>query len=76
MSRRPAHPRKEIEQAVRDAEALGWRWRKGGGHAWARLLCPAHTRDGCQISIWSTPRNPEAHARDIRRLVAKCRHDP
>jgi hypothetical protein len=71
---RPRHPDKHIEAAVRYAEGLGWRVRKSKGHAWGRLLCPAGTRDGCIISVWSTPRDPENHARHIRRDVDGCPH--
>jgi hypothetical protein len=30
---------------------------------------------GCSISIWSTPRNPANHAKQIRRAVTRCEHD-
>ena len=69
---RPAHPRKEIEAAVVYAEALGWTVKLSNGHAWGRMKCPCHTREGCQLSVWSTPRNPEAHARQLRRAVDRC----
>jgi hypothetical protein len=71
---RPWHPNKEIEAAVAYAESLGWRWRKAHGHAWGRLLCPKNDRDGCQLSVWSTPKNPQNHARAIRRAVDRCAH--
>ena len=71
---RPEHPRKEIEAAVAYAESKDWRWRKVSGHAWGRLLCRFSSREGCQVSVWSTPKNPEAHARDIRRAVDRCAH--
>jgi hypothetical protein len=29
-------------------------------------MCPEESREGCAKSVWSTPRNPEAHARDMR----------
>jgi hypothetical protein len=71
---RPRHPNKEIESAVAYAEAHGWTWKKATGHAWARLLCAHHDRDGCQISVWSTPKVPEHHARAIMRAVDRCPH--
>lgn len=43
-------------------------------HACGRLLCPETSRFGCQISIWSTPRNPENHAKQIIRTIKKCEH--
>jgi hypothetical protein len=71
---RPRHPKPAIEKAVRYAEALGWRVVLSGGHAWGRLFCPRSSRDGCIISIWSTPRSPENHARQIRNRVDACPH--
>ena len=76
---RNTHPNKEIEAAVGHAEEHDWSWRKGGGHAWGIIRCPWNDkacRNGtyCQASIWSTPRNPTNHARQIRRVVDKCIH--
>ena len=39
--------------------------------------CPGvkeRSRDGCKISVWSTPRVPEHHAKHIRRQVDNCPH--
>jgi hypothetical protein len=71
---RPRHPNKHIEAAVRYAESRGWRVTISGGHAWGRIFCPLPTRQGCKKSVWSTPRNPQAHARDIHRTVDDCPH--
>ncbi len=75
MNRRQ-HPNKEIEAAIKYAENLRWRYRQAGSsaHAWGRLLCPFESRDGCIISVWSTPRNPYNHAEQIRRRVDQCPH--
>ena len=35
-----------------------------------------HDREGCQHAVYCTPRQPEAHARDIRRAVDHCPHLP
>jgi hypothetical protein len=74
MVARSRHPHKEIENAVQYAEGKGWRFIKGKGHGWGRVLCPLNSREGCQISIWSTPRNAERHARSIIRAVDRCAH--
>lgn len=71
---RPRHSNKHIEKAVQYAETQGWRFEKASGHAWGHLLCPHATRQGCLIGVWSTPRNPENHARHIRRDVDQCPH--
>ena len=79
MSNRPRHPDKDIEAAIAHAEELGWTGKKRTGktHAWGLLLCPYNDnacRNGifCQISIWSTPKNPQNHARDLKRHVDGC----
>jgi hypothetical protein len=71
---RPRHPNKHIEKAIQYAEGLGWRVRKSKGHAWGRIYCPLATPEGCIVSIHSTPKNPENHARHIRREVDLCPH--
>ena len=71
---RPRHPNKTIEKAVAYAETVGWRVEISSGHAWGRLYCSERSREGCKVSIWSTPRNPENHARHIRREVDMCPH--
>jgi hypothetical protein len=73
---RARHPKKEVEEALRHAEANGWRITVGGSHAWGKMYCPyndAECRCGefCIASIWSTPRNPGTHARQ-RRVVDNC----
>ena len=74
---RPKHPDKEIESAIQYAESFGWRYKKSGSsaHAWGRLLCILENREGCIMSLWSTPRNPFKHARQIKRKVDQCQHE-
>lgn len=76
MSNRKKHPSKEIELAVQYAELKGWRYKKGGksAHAWGRLLCSKEDRDGCSLSIWSTPRDNDVHAKQIKQRVDNCIH--
>lgn len=71
---RARHPNKEIEAAVCHAEEHGWSLVRQGGHAWGILHCPEAGRDGHRFSVYSTPRVPTAHARDLRRLVDRCQH--
>jgi hypothetical protein len=73
---RPRHPDPHLEKAIQHAEARGWRFRKGGGHAFLVGYCPAQSRDGHMISIWSTPKNPQNHAEQIRRRVEACECQP
>ena len=67
---RPRHPNKEIELALQHAESEGWEIKTSNGHAWGRMFCPG---GGCIASIWSTPKNPTNHARQLRRVVDRCR---
>ena len=71
---RPSHPDKHIERAVAYAELSGWSFKLSNGHAWGRLLCAFHDREGCQISVWSTPKNGQNHAKAIIRAVDRCPH--
>ena len=71
---RPRHPNAHIERAVQYGEQLGWIIEMSKGHAWGRLFCPERTRDGCIVSVASTPSRPENHARHIRREVDVCPH--
>ena len=68
-----------IEEALRYAEDLGWRVEKAGSHAhaWGKMFCPHNDPDcrcgeWCVTSIWSTPKVPENHAKQIRRVVDGC----
>jgi hypothetical protein len=72
---RHSHSKKEIEAAISYAESKGWTVKTAKGSIWGRIYCPHHSRDGCRISVWSTPRVPESHAKDIRRIVDRCNHD-
>jgi len=74
---RKRHPKPQVETAIRYAEAHGWTIDEGGSHAWGRMLCPYNDEtcrcgEFCIASIWSTPRNPGNHARQLRRVVDNC----
>ena len=68
------HPDKEIEDAVAHAEQAGWRVVAVKGHAWGRLYCQHADREGCMISVWSTPKNAGNHARALIRAIDRCPH--
>jgi hypothetical protein len=76
---RASHPKKEVEEAIEHAENNGWHVEvKGGrGHAWGQIFCP-YKDDECRCgifcitSIWSTPKNPGNHAKDLKRVVNNC----
>lgn len=75
------HPNADIDDAIGYAESEGWTVKTSGSssHAWGILYCPyndSECRCGefCTSSIWSTPRNTRNHAKQIRRIVDKCKH--
>lgn len=71
------HPNKHIREAVQYAENHGWRVVKAGAraHTWGRIYCPLTSREGCARAVYSTPRSPEDHARDLQRAVDRCSHN-
>ncbi len=74
---RAAHAKKEVEDALKHAEANQWRVVVGGSHAWGRIYCPynddeCRCGEFCITSVWSTPKNPGNHARALRRVVDNC----
>jgi hypothetical protein len=58
----------------------GWEILEGGGHCWGKLRCPLNDEECrnhifCLNSIWSTPKNPQRRAKDIRQWVNGCIHE-
>ena len=68
---RPRHTNKHVDAAVSHAESLGWRVLPGRGH-WGYLYCPFAAQDGCKVRVDGTPKNPENHAKKLRRAIANC----
>jgi hypothetical protein len=60
------HPNRYIREAPQHTEEHGWTVRKSGprAHAWGVISCSFGHRE-CWMAIYSTPTNPERHARDI-----------
>ena len=67
------HPNKHIRTALKYASKQGWKVKKSKGHSWGIIYC-SHGHNECRMSVYSTPKNPEAHAKDIRRVVDGCPH--
>lgn len=40
---RSSHPKKDVEEALKHAEANGWRVEQGGSHAWGKFTVPTTT---------------------------------
>ena len=70
-AKRPRHTSKEVEEAIRNAESLGWVCDYPRIH-WGLVFCADAERKGCQNGVKGTPQNPETHARQIRRAVNRC----
>lgn len=74
---RKKHKSEEIEAVLKELEALGWSVVEGQGHAWGLLRCPINSSDCrcgefCQMSVWSTPKDPERHAKKLRQKALAC----
>jgi hypothetical protein len=67
------HPDKHIRAAIDYAVANGWHVVDAGksAHAFCRLYCNAGHAEH-MMSVWSTPRSPENHARQIMHKVDQC----
>lgn len=63
-----SHPRKQVLDALDDAAAAGLKIIPAAprAHRWGRVECPSC---GEHLSVWSTPRNADDHAKDIRRFI-------
>lgn len=75
--KRVKHPKSEIEEVLKYAEQRKWSIEVGGSHVLGKLYCPFNDktcRDGifCIMSIWSTPKNPSNHAKQIRQKIDTC----
>jgi hypothetical protein len=69
MARR--HPDKDIRKALALARDAGWSFEAGRGHRFGTLSCG----EGCDLAVWSTPRNPTTHAKRIRETLERCPHE-
>jgi len=74
-----SHPKADVEEALRHAEKKGWKIEvsRSHSHAWGKIYCPYNSQecrcgDYCITSIWSTPKNPKNHARQIYKVVDNC----
>ena len=70
------HPNKHIREAIKFAEEKGWRFEKANAraHIFGTVYCSQSSREGCRFRVYSTPRDPEEHARRLIREVERCPH--
>lgn len=65
------HPKKEVNDALGYAAQLGFVVEQtAAGHKWGRITCTC----GAMFSVWSTPKVPFNHGRQIRRWVDQHDH--
>lgn len=66
------HPKKEIADALRAAEQAGLDVQEvHRGHRWGEVTClPCSAR----FAVWSTPRDPGTHAKQVERFTARHTH--
>jgi len=71
-----SHPNKHIREAMKFAQNNGWRFEKASAraHIYGTMYCPHSGRDGCRFRVYSTPSDPEEHARKLIREVEQCPH--
>ena len=74
MAKRPRHPDKDIEVAVKYAESKGWTWTASRGHAWA--CCGVRSDSEAVVASECGPHRGTRTItrRFIRRQVDRCPH--
>lgn len=72
MVSRGRHQKKEVADVLQDAEEVGLTVVElHAGHRWGEVICEKcdSTRE-----VWSTPRNPSTHAKQLKRFITRHTH--
>lgn len=76
----PAHGKKEVRKAIKEAKAEGWELEYiGKGHNYGRLRCPENMKNpslGHKVRIHGSPKSETTMANRIREAVRRCDHKP
>jgi hypothetical protein len=70
----PAHPKSWWKEALAEARSARWYLQIFSDHGWGKVVCSRAIDGPCEKVIFSTGRSGENHARDLARLVRRCRH--
>jgi hypothetical protein len=73
MVSRGRHQKKEVADALCAAEPAGLSVVElHSGHRWGEVTC-----EECESTreVWSTPRNPGVHAKQLKRFIARHTHE-
>ncbi len=73
------HQHKKIREVLEYAQEQGWSIQDGSGRSWGKVLCPYNDnncRKGeyCLRNVYTTPKNPENKARELKRIIRNCIH--
>jgi hypothetical protein len=72
MVSRGRHPQKEIAEALGRARGANLEVVEiHRGHRWGEVRCESC---GASFDVWSTPRNPGTHAKQVDRFTARHTH--
>jgi hypothetical protein len=72
MVSRGRHQKKEVADVLHEAEKAGLRVVElHAGHRWGEVICAAC---GSTREVWSTPRNPSVHAKQLKRFIVRHTH--
>lgn len=68
-----SHSKKQVRDALDEAVAAGFEVgdTSGHGHNWGYVRC---TADKQRMQVWSTPRDADTHAKQIRRFLLRHSH--
>ena len=68
-----SHSKKQLRDVLDEACAAGFDvYETPSGHRWGYLECG---KCGQQLSVWSTPKSPDNHAKQVRRFMHRHSHD-
>lgn len=70
----PAHPKPWWKDALAAARAARWYLQTFSDHGWGKVVCSRTIDRPCAKVIFSTGRSGESHAKDLARLVIRCKH--